>query len=445
MAEYLRESPSTMSDKIRRFMFDNISNRNRANYYANKATGLLDLTGATLGEDAGRMVGEGAANESLLGVGKGLGLLGLGLAPIPGKKAIKSVASKLGYNPSKLAKQYPDQLPGVLTVDKKTGKEYLAKQNSPEAKAVEKARKEAQKDIDAGNYNPYFPVEERYYADPTKYNLESKTIAEAMPAKQATIDKYIKEFDTQEARKKLSEAFDAGSIDPLAKNWYAMGQLEKEFINEYGEEKGRKLFKETFADAMAATTGGADPTSNLLMANFGNYMKEAGKDLPKNAYDLPYPIGGRFASGNLSMYDKVINQGKGLSAKEQPKRYNFSSNFLGDRMAPTIDEQMSSGFKSGLKVPPGNSYGIFEKVINDLAKEKNVMPVNFQDVAWKGLKGVPGKPMIQHVNEAIERTSRLTNKKPQDVVRDSLVKRTSPLYGTGIGFGLLDEENEYYK
>ncbi len=73
------------------------------------------------------------------------------------------------------------------------------------------------------------------------------------------------------------------------------------------------------------------------------------------------------------------------------------------------------------------------------------MPVNFQDVSWKGLKGVPGKPMIQHVNEAIERTSRLTNKKPQDVVRDSLLKRTSPLYGTGIGLGLLDEENEYYK
>ena len=88
MAEYLKESPLTMSDKIRRFMFDNIGNRNRANYYANKATGLLDLTGATLGEDAGRMVGEGAANESLLGVGKGLGLLALGtIDPTQGKIA----------------------------------------------------------------------------------------------------------------------------------------------------------------------------------------------------------------------------------------------------------------------------------------------------------------------------------------------------------------------
>jgi hypothetical protein len=37
--------------------------------------------------------------------------------------------------------------------------------------------------------------------------------------------------------------------------------------------------------------------------------------------------------------------------------------------------------------------------------------------------------MIQHVNEAIERTARVTGKKPQDVVRDSLVRGTHPLYG----------------
>ena len=59
------------------------------------------------------------------------------------------------------------------------------------------------------------------------------------------------------------------------------------------------------------------------------------------------------------------------------------------------------------------------------------MPANFQDVTWKGLKGVPGKPMIQHVNEAIERTARVTGKKPEDVVRDSLVRGTHPLYGIG--------------
>jgi hypothetical protein len=39
--------------------------------------------------------------------------------------------------------------------------------------------------------------------------------------------------------------------------------------------------------------------------------------------------------------------------------------------------------------------------------------------------------MIQHVNEAIERTARVTGKTPEEVVRDSLVRRTHPLYGVG--------------
>ena len=349
-------------------------------------------------------------------------------------------ADNVGYDRAKVAANYPDTAPPVLAQDPKTGKEFLQKQNSAEAQAVEKVRKAAQKDIDQGKYTPYFDVSQRSYADASQYPLKGRTVTDALPKKQATIDKYTAEFDTPEARERLTAAFKEGSKDPLAKDWYAMGQLESEFIKEYGPERGRQLFKESFADAMAATTGGADPTANLLMANYGNFLRQKGTPQPTAAYDFPYPIGGRFASGNMAMYDKVINQGAGLEATKTPKRFDFSANFLGHRDRATIDEQMSGGFKSGLMVPPGDSYGVFEKVVHDLAKEQHVMPANFQDVAWKGLKGVPGKPMIQHVNEAIERTARVTGKTPEDVVRDSLVRRTHPLYsvaGAGIGAGAL--------
>jgi hypothetical protein len=338
-------------------------------------------------------------------------------------------AENVGYDRAKVAREYPDTAPPVLATDPKTGKEFLQKQNSAEAQAVEKVRKAAQKDIDKGNYTPYFDVEKRYYADATKYPLQGRTVTDALPKKQATIDKYTVEFDTPEARARLTQAFREGSKDPLAKDWYAMGQLEAEFIKEFGEKKGREMFKERFADAMSATTGGADPTANLLMSAYGNFLRQKGVQQPKAAYEFPYPIGGRFASGNMAMYDKVINQGAGLQAAKTPKRFDFSSNFLGHRDRATIDEQMSGGFRPGLLVPPGDSYGVFEKVVHDLAKAEGVQPANFQDVAWKGLKGVPGKPMIQHVNEAIERTARVTGKKPQDVVRDSLVRGTHPLYG----------------
>jgi len=352
----------------------------------------------------------------------------------------KAVKGGLGYDQAKIAMQYPDVAPPVLAVDPKTGKEFLQKQLSDEARAVEKVRKAAQKDIDAGKYTPFFNLEERYYADAAKHPLQGRTVTDALPKKQETIDKYRKQYDTPEARKRLNDAFKKGSEDAMAKDWYAMGQLEAEFIKEFGPEVGRNMFKERFADAMAATTGGADPTSNLLMGSYGNYLRQHGITQPKAAYEFPYPIGGRFASGNMAMYDKVINQGAGLQANKTPKRFDFSANFLGHRDRATIDEQMSGGFDPKLMVPPGDSYGVFEAVVHDLAKKQGVEPANFQDVSWAGLKGTKGKPMMQHINEAIERTRRVTGKTPEEVVRDSLVRGTHPLYGvagTGLTAGAL--------
>ena len=55
---------------------------------------------------------------------------------------------------------------------------------------------------------------------------------------------------------------------------------------------------------------------------------------------------------------------------------------------------------------------------------------------WAGIKlpkdpsYVP-KPMIQIVNEAIERTSRLTGLSPEEVVEEGLVKGKRPLYAKG--------------
>jgi len=341
----------------------------------------------------------------------------------------------LGFDPIKMRTQYPDRLPPVLAFDKIKQKEYLAKQLSPEAKLVQKASTAAQRDIEKGNYTPYFDVSKRFFADPAKYNLQGETLTQALPAKAETIAKYKAMYDTPESRNRLSKAYEAGRLDPNAQNWYAMGQLEEEYIKRLGAKKGAARFKDDFADAMAATTGGADPTSNFLMGSYGNYLREQGTAIPKNAYDLPYPIGGRFASGNMAMYDKVINQGAGLSAKETPKRFDFSGNFLGDMNRATIDEQMMTGIYPALKAPAGDSYGVAEQVVNDLAAQYGVKPGNFQDVTWKGLKGVPGMPMMEHINQSIERTARITNQTPQEVL-DAFIRKRAPMY-SAAPFGLL--------
>jgi hypothetical protein len=242
-------------------------------------------------------------------------------------------------------------------------------------------------------------------------------------------------LDTDDARARLMTAYEGSAGNPMAENWYAMGQMEKAYIEELGPEAGRKAFRDKFANAMAATTGGADPVSNYLMAKYGNFAQEKGLSLPKAAYDMPYPIGGRFAAGNMAQYEKMINQGAGITASANPKRFNFAANFMGHQDPATMDEVMSNIILPGLKEPPGPSYGVAEKVVLDEAKKLKRPGSRLQDRVWIGdkLLRAPGYnpgPMIQVPNEAIARTARLLGMDPDEVFA-RMVRDDIPTYAKG--------------
>jgi len=338
------------------------------------------------------------------------------------------LADEAGIN---LAEEYPTVPTPELRTDPKKGTQYLGKGSDELNKAFFKARDAARKDIKAGNYDPFFPVEDRYFVDPSNYPLVGNTLTDALPKKADTIAKKQAEFDTPAARAALNKAYDAAADDPLAVNWYAMGQLEQSFIDTFGEELGRKLFKERFADAMAATTGGMNPTDNLVAAQYGNFMQSQGKIFPEASYEMSSPIGGRYITGNAKMYNKITAGQEPMTASQQPKRFNFSANFLGHQGPATIDEQMTVGMTGGaLKAPPKNAYGILENIVAEEAAKRGLPGAsNMQDVAWAGFKGEPGKPMIQIVNEAIERTARITGQSAAEVVEN--YKKGMPLFGVG--------------
>jgi hypothetical protein len=361
-------------------------------------------------------------------------VLGAGAPTAPKAARVPKEKPRLAPIPD-VAERYPMEAPPVEAFDKNKGEMYLAKDLSPEALAVQKIRKQAQAQINAGNYTPYFPPEKRFDVDPTNYPAYYPTTT-IVKKKPATQEKYDAMARNPDASARLDEAYNRGLLQKEdAQNWYYMGQLEAEFIKEYGPDVGRKLFKERFADPMAATTGGADPTSNLMMAQYGNFLRGKGLPIPDNSYEFPFPIGGRYAGGNMDQYDKMIMQGAGIT-HANPKRYNFSNDFTGSK-GPTIDEQMSQMFDPKMNMPPEGSYGHYETALNDRASSFGVDPRYYQEVSWAGKKdldskkGFKAQPMISVVNEAIERTHQVTGMPRDEIVRRGLVRGEIPLYGAG--------------
>lgn len=349
-----------------------------------------------------------------------------GLVHLAKGKSVTEALKKLNFDRFKMGEVYPDVIPPALATDPKTGKQFFQKQLSPEAIEVQKARKLAQKEIEAGQYEPMFDITKRFYADPSRYQLAGTTLTDIVPKKADTIAKYEQLANNPQSLARLQNAFDVAKDRPLAKDWYAMGQLEDAFIRELGPIEGPKQFRARFADAMAATTGGADPNSNLMMAAFTNYQKGLGKEIPTSAAELPFPIGGRFVSGNMEQARRL--QDAGLIPVTNPKRHNFSANFLGYRDRSTLDEQMSQLWDPKMMAPPPNAYGIYEQALANRAKSSGVEPANFQDIAWAGAKNYPGKPMIQEINEMVARTSKITGL-PQEEVLKGFIRSNRPMYG----------------
>lgn len=335
------------------------------------------------------------------------------------------------------AEKYPEVGPPVEAIDPKTKKPYLAKQLTPEAEAFEAERKRITADMAKRGYTPYFDPAQRYHVDPSNYppNIDTTQIT---PVKQATIDAHMAKIGSPEARANLQAAYARGQAMPGTADWYAMGQLENEFIKALGPVAGRQAFRDRFATSMAATTGGADPMGNLLMSSYGNYLRYHGLPYPTAAYEMPFPIGGRYASGNMAQHQKIFDQG-GFPAlgAANPKRHNFAMDFMGSPTAATMDEQMVSGMTPGVKVPPSNTYGLYEGVLADEASKVGVPPPNFQDVAWAGFKQAKtpgytrGQPMIDVINESIERTHRLTGMPREEILRRGVINGEIPLYAAG--------------
>ena len=316
---------------------------------------------------------------------------------------------------------------------------FLEKKLTPEAAQFQKDRSIIQQDMDLHGYEPYFDPAKRFDVDPKHYGPFDDTSIAAAPKTAKTDAEWYARYGSPEARERLQAGYEKGQETPNSDRWYLMGQLEQKYVQELGPKAGREAFKSEFGDMMAATTGGASPYNNFLMSQYANVMAKRGVRMPERSYELPFPIGGRYAAGNIEQAQKYIDEGrKGFSATQNPKRYDFSSAFTGNRNAFVMDEQMMNAIEPGVNIPQW--YGPATRVGREEAAAANVDPRDFQDVGWAGLKRIKteakGKPfeyegpMISQINRSIETTHRLTGMPHEEIVRRGLIRKEIPMYGT---------------
>lgn len=347
-----------------------------------------------------------------------------------------------GFSQKYLRKNYPTPAPGAPKVGAR-GNEYLERGIDEPNELFHARRTEIQADIDAGNYEPHFDEAQRYYADE---GLITGPTRVPDPARPATKQKWLDKYGTPETRARLNAAYDAAIESGDAVDWYAMGQLQDEAIEILGKEEGAEWFARKFADQMAATTAKADPTKNLIKASYGNWLRRQGAtgiplDELGGVSRVPKPVEGMLA-GPLKEGFQVAEAG-GLAPATQAKGFSFSQNFQGNLDPGTVDEQMMRLFDPGGKsAPPNTGYSAASDVLAEEAAKRGVRTSQFQDVAWAGVKESEGMPMIRHVNEALERTSRLTGQTTKQVLRN-WIKNDAPLFAMAglLGTGMVRSQN----
>jgi hypothetical protein len=337
---------------------------------------------------------------------------------------------------------------------------FLEKKLTPEAEIFQKQRNIVQRDMDLHGYTPYFDPAKRADIPSSDYGPFADTGVAASPKTAKTDEEWFKKYGTPEARARLQEGFEKGKSIPDTDKWYFMKQLQDKYVAVLGEKEGKEAFKKEFSGMMAATTGGASPYNNFLMSHYAGYLNKQGQRVDQRAYEMPFPIGGRFASGNMDQAQKYIDNGMvGFDPAKNPKRYDFDNALAGNPAAGTIDEQMSGAFIPGMTIP--EHYGPATRVLHEEAAKAGVDARGFQDVGWAGLKYLkeeaahaakeakkaakkPGighnsepfkfdydGPMINTINRSIETTHRLTGMPIEEIVVRGLIKKEIPMYGIG--------------
>jgi hypothetical protein len=450
MANYLTETPLTLRDKLFNYIYGQTGNRTMAKNVAGDMSGnlsLFDFTGIPLGEEAGRLTGEGVATGDLGNASAGLGLLALGtLDPLKVGKFAKPVVTKVtdtGLLGSSFKTTTPSRIVNQTnkndgyTVNMKTGKPVVAKEDKgfmmgiyknadPRNSVIE--GKMSKKDVEnfieknkikLDNDDFYLgawydkPNNKTYLDVAKKTNTQRKSVKlgertkqlEGFDVKKGTTykvgnwDDFINSPEYADRLKYLNEE----GISYLAKSptsdWWKLKGTELEQI--YGTENLPQI-----AGLLAATSPVSDVPRNVRIATEYLRRMKSGEDILQpnfkfgdNGIPVSYEGIGNQMPMETGRAKNLLAASKGeIDKLNREKVRGMAKALLGDDDAMVFDrhwanlsEKTKDGVFTGIEkgvFPTGAPYKKLEEVVRKNAKKAGITPREYTANVWTGYRNL---------------------------------------------------------
>jgi len=483
MANYLTETPLTLRDKLFNYIYGQTGNRTMAKNVAGDMSGnlsLFDLTGIPLGEEAGRLTGEGVATGDLGNASAGLGLLALGtLDPLKVGKVAKPVVTKVTDTGKSLLGKFPTTTAGrILHKTKKGGYSVnLPTGNTPETgymvgiyknddprntvldklltkkdieQAVNKNKKQLNKeDIYLGSWmnegQTYIEPSKRFTTEgtdalrkATKFGEKTnqKALFDAALGKEYPVGNWAEFIQSPEYGERLGILNKEG-IEYLKKHpqkdWWNLKNTELEEI--YGKENRNKI-----AGYLAATSPLSDVGKNVRLAS--EYMRRDIKGepiiqplftIPENAVGfqagLKMPLEKSYTPNLERVLKGDINQMQSQKVRGMAQALTGDPNaMVFDRHWAKLSEKPTAGIYTDVTkntFPAGKQYDDLEKIVAKTAKKTGLTPAEFSANVWTGYRNkaqTEGKVFGEKVGAGILSESKGIADIFSDIVTDNAKK-----------------------
>jgi hypothetical protein len=205
------------------------------------------------------------------------------------------------------------------------------------------------------------------------------------------------------------------------RNYQNLEPFRQAFIAEAGSAKGMDDFR-LFANLFAGSSPLSTAAHNFQVASYLYNLTKQGQPLPKLvavkkkfklAEPLPYPYGHVAQVSHIRNADNVLKLGH-LPPEQYVKGASLAENFMGNLIPLTFDRHVLRGFRvmdprgKPIDALPPNLYGSAERMVQELAATRGMMPAEYRNAMRIGAQDETGLRSRLFLLQELERRLAVT-------------------------------------